>query len=69
MKLENSRGDFWLPASVTLTKGTFRLSFVATRGSGPSSDIAIDDVTITAGACLTPCMYMLQIALNLTQLV
>ncbi|XP_074645962.1 MAM and LDL-receptor class A domain-containing protein 1-like [Tubulanus polymorphus] len=42
------QGNQWKQGSVTIAKGNAAIQFVATRGSGYMSDIAIDDITFSA---------------------
>ncbi|XP_074645742.1 MAM and LDL-receptor class A domain-containing protein 1-like isoform X2 [Tubulanus polymorphus] len=45
--------DQWKQGSVNIAKGNATIQFVATRGRGYRSDIAIDDVTFSTG-CTSP---------------
>ena len=45
-------GDQWVSARVSIAKATpYRVVFQATRGAGDLSDIALDDVQHSPGAC------------------
>ncbi|CAH1789268.1 unnamed protein product [Owenia fusiformis] len=48
MSLNGDRGDIWNLETAVLDPGSFSLVFEAMRGSDWSSDLAIDDITVTA---------------------
>ncbi|XP_074662658.1 MAM and LDL-receptor class A domain-containing protein 1-like [Tubulanus polymorphus] len=48
------QGNQWNPGSVTIAKGNAAIQFVATRGNGDKSNIAIDDVRFTPECTATP---------------
>ncbi|GFN85250.1 MAM and LDL-receptor class a domain-containing protein 2-like [Plakobranchus ocellatus] len=53
--VSGSQGDLWQPAQVTLSSPTdFQLVFEAVLGGTVTSDVAIDDLSITPGACPPP---------------
>ncbi|CAB4026654.1 MAM and LDL-receptor class A domain-containing 2-like, partial [Paramuricea clavata] len=53
-KKSGNQGSTWQKGRVTLKSASnFKYMFEAVRGSGPRSDIAIDDVQLLAGPCPT----------------
>ncbi|XP_074645316.1 MAM and LDL-receptor class A domain-containing protein 1-like [Tubulanus polymorphus] len=48
------QGNQWKQGSVTIAKGNAEIQFVATRGNGDKSNIAIDDVRFTPECTATP---------------
>ncbi|XP_074645317.1 MAM domain-containing protein 2-like [Tubulanus polymorphus] len=48
------QGNQWKQGSVTIAKGNAAIQFVATRGNGDKSNIAIDDVRFTPECTATP---------------
>lgn len=53
-KMSGNLGDRWLVGQVEVTSTTqpYQMVFEAVVGGGQLSDMAIDDVTYTAGPCL-----------------
>ncbi|XP_077868508.1 MAM and LDL-receptor class A domain-containing protein 1-like [Saccoglossus kowalevskii] len=50
--LSGDQGTIWQYGRIAFTKDTeYQLLIVATRGVGPNSDIAIDDIIISEGEC------------------
>ncbi|XP_033121475.1 MAM and LDL-receptor class A domain-containing protein 1-like [Anneissia japonica] len=50
----NNQGDTWLLGQVSVAEfGIYQILFEGIRGSGYTGDIALDDVKITNGACVT----------------
>ncbi|XP_060564981.1 MAM and LDL-receptor class A domain-containing protein 1-like [Ruditapes philippinarum] len=53
LSTKGNHGNKWLKAQVSVrSTSTWQLTFEGIRGTGVRSDIAIDDVTITNGACI-----------------
>lgn len=52
-QLVGNKGPQWQYASIILDVGIGQVDIVATRGSGTQSDIAIDDVIVSTGYCLS----------------
>ncbi|XP_033751986.1 MAM and LDL-receptor class A domain-containing protein 1-like [Pecten maximus] len=51
-RTDNVQGNTWVPQEVTLTsQSKFQVIIEALRGSSSTSDIAIDDLTISPGTC------------------